>query len=105
MIRVTQSADGRIRPKPRKSDFPFGTLSMVPLCMKIIFSVITLGQTKTQVLRDAQLVSVIGKPSSDGGNLHVKGFQKLEVGRLDSGSSVPFLASSGLSLPIDLNIF
>lgn len=84
MIRVTQSA-GRIRTKPRKSDFPFSTLSMVPLCMKIIFSVIILGQTKTQVLRDPQFVSVIGKPSLDGGNLRIKGFQKLEIGRLDSG--------------------
>lgn len=85
MVRVTQSIDGRIRPKPRKSDFPLSTLSTVPLCMKIIFSVIILGQSKTQVLSDAQFVPVINKPSSNGGNLRVKGFQKLKVGRLDSG--------------------
>ena len=84
MIRVTQPIDDRIRPKPRKSDFPLSTLSMVALCMKIIFSVIILGQSKTQVLSNAQFVSVTDKTSSNGGNLHVKGFQKLKFGRLGS---------------------
>lgn len=84
MIRVTQSTDDRINQNPGKSDFPLSIVSMVPLCLKIIFAVIILRQSKTQVLNDAQFVSVIGKPSSDGGNLHVKGFQKLKFGRLDS---------------------
>lgn len=39
---------------------------------------------------------VIGMPSPNGGNLHVKGFQKLNVGRPDSSWSIPFLASFSL---------